>query len=420
MGSPVAIVLVSLAIGFAAAVLISNLRFRRATVGRLHALAARMAEDGATVAEGGGAEQSLADLEKMVDSTVTAMGEAKLARKRLEGVLTTIDHGVVMCNENGQVVFVNDNATELVGGDGQVQQNISHLLLSAAEGNSQIKSFDVYGPPRRRLSVSATPLDDNWRTIGGVAVVQDVSGNNRFAEVRREFVDNVTFELKTPVSALGVLAGTLAREEEPAVARSLAERLQREADRVARLIEDLLDLSRVEGQEAPIREPVAVNLVVAQAAERVRPLAQLQGVTINFGEPPQRLGVVGDRRQIVSAVYRLLDNAVKFSRFGSTVEVRARGDGNFVDLSIRDQGIGIAKRDTDRIFERFYRVDRKGAGGAAAGSEGAGLGLAIVRHVAGSHGGNVRVESTEGEGSTFVLRLPAGPPPVPFSSAAAG
>lgn len=410
----------ALAIGFAAAVLISTLRSRRATVRRIHALSARMNEDGASMSEGGGIEESLADLEKMVDATVTAVGEARVARKRLEEVLSTIDHGIVLCNENGQVVFVNDNATRLVGGDAQVQQNISNMLLSAAEGRAQTRKFELYGPPRRTLSVSATPLDDNWRTVGGVAVVQDVSGDNRFEEIRREFVDNVTHELKTPVAALGVLAGTLAREEEPAVARSLADRLQREADRVSRLIEDLLDLSRVEGQESPVREPVPVNLVVAQAAERVRTQAQLQGVTINFGEPPQRLGVLGDRRQLVSAVYRLLDNAVKFSRFGATVEVRARAEGNFVELSIRDQGIGIAKRDTERIFERFYRVDRTGPSLGAPTGEGAGLGLAIVRHVAGSHGGEVRVDSTEGEGSTFVLRLPAGPPPVNFPSAAAG
>jgi two-component system, OmpR family, sensor histidine kinase SenX3 len=151
---------------------------------------------------------------------------------------------------------------------------------------------------------------------------------------------------------------------------------------------------------------VPVHLVVAQAAERVRPAAQDKDMTVNFGEPAQRLTVMGDRRQLVSAVYNLLDNAVKFSPNRSVVEVRGRPDGRFVEISVRDRGAGIPAIELEHIFERFYRV----AGPKTRAVGGTGLGLAIVRHVAGIHEGDVRVESTEGEGSTFVLRLPAGPP----------
>ena len=129
-------------------------------------------------------------------------------------------------------------------------------------------------------------------------------------------------------------------------------------------------------------------------------------MTVNFGEPAQRLTVMGDRRQLVSAVYNLLDNAVKFSPTRSVVEVRGRSDGGYVEISVRDRGTGIPQVELEHIFERFYRV----AGPKTRAVGGTGLGLAIVRHVAGIHRGEVRVESQEGEGSTFVLRLPAGPP----------
>jgi len=172
---------------------------------------------------------------------------------------------------------------------------------------------------------------------------------------------------------------------------------------VARIVDDLLDLSRIESEETPMREPVAVHLVVAEAAERVRSSAERRAVTITFGEASEHLVVMGDRRQLVSALFNLLENSVKYSDEGSTVDVRSRVDGELVELSVTDHGIGIPERDLERVFERFYRVDR-GRGGDSGGT---GLGLSIVRHVAANHGGEVRVESREGEGSTFTLRLPA-------------
>ncbi len=148
----------------------------------------------------------------------------------------------------------------------------------------------------------------------------------------------------------------------------------------------------------------------------MRPAAERRGVTITFGQTSRHMTVTGDRRQLVSALFNLLENAVKYSDEGSTIDVRSRTDGQWVELEVRDQGIGIPARDLERIFERFYRVDR----GRGRDSGGTGLGLAIVRHVVASHGGDVRVVSQEGEGSTFTLRFPAGPGPVAVSPAKAG
>jgi two-component system sensor histidine kinase SenX3 len=233
----------------------------------------------------------------------------------------------------------------------------------------------------------------------------------RLEAVRRDFVANISHELKTPVGALGLLAETIAAEDDPGVTRRLAERMTGEAIRVGRIIDDLLALSRIEAEEHPVRELVAIPDIVEEAVERIRSVADGHGITINAEEVGRRHTVRGDRRQLVSALANLLENACKYSDDGSTVRVASMADGTWVEIAVRDEGIGIPTSDLERVFERFYRVDRA----RSRETGGTGLGLAIVRHVAGNHRGDVRVESHEGEGSTFTLRLPSGPGPVAVS-----
>ncbi|MFN2609087.1 MAG: sensor histidine kinase [Acidimicrobiales bacterium] len=392
---------------------------RRSVARRLASVTARLDSEGGELVGKLGLERNLARLERMTEGAVTERGNARLAHDRLEGALSAVVEGVVVCDEGGEVVFENERATAFMGthhAEPLARQAVLDLLAAAADEGLQRQTLELYGPPRRTLTIVATALDDAWRGLGAVAVIEDVSGRRHLEEVRRDFVANISHELKTPVGALALLAETLADEEDHEVANRLAHRLQVESQRVARIVDDLLDLSRIESEEAPVREPVAVHLVVAQAAERVRPVAERRGVTITFGESSRRLTVTGDRRQLVSALFNLLENAVKYSGKGSTVDVRSRGGGDWVELDVTDTGIGIPGRDLERIFERFYRVDR--ARGRDTG--GTGLGLAIVRHVAANHGGEVRVESQEGKGSTFTLRLPAGPGPVVAGAATAG
>jgi two-component system sensor histidine kinase SenX3 len=205
------------------------------------------------------------------------------------------------------------------------------------------------------------------------------------------------------VGALALLGETIAAEDDPEVISRLAGRVHRESRRVARIIDDLLDLSRIEAEEAPSRERVAVHLLMAEAVERVKPLAHTRRISIEAPEPEPDLAVICDRRQVVSALHNLLENAIKYSERESSVEIRAGHDvESSVALTVRDSGIGIPGRDLERIFERFYRVDR----GRSRDTGGTGLGLAIVRHVVNNHDGEIVVESREGEGSTFTLRLP--------------
>jgi len=354
----------------------------------------------------------LAAVERAADEAAARADHAAGAVGRLAQALDALHQGVVLCDEDGQVVYRNLLAESFAGArhaEALAEQAISEVLKAATtEGEQHTRNVDLYGPPRRNLQITAVPLSDGNRSIGAVAVIEDVSDRKRLEAVRRDFVANVSHELKTPVGALGLLAETLADEEDVAVIRRLAYRMQAEAVRVGRIIHDLLDLSRLESEESPEREPVGAHLLVGQAVEQVRAAAEARQVELDVAEIPRSITVPGDRRQLVSAVYNLLDNAVKYSEPGSAVHLRCATNGDWVEMSVQDHGIGIPSRDYERIFERFYRVDRA----RSRETGGTGLGLAIVRHVATNHGGKVSVTSREGAGSTFVLRLPAGPGPM--------
>ncbi len=402
-------VVVAVAAGVVLVAVLWVLLSRRGTARRLAALTARMGESDLQFGGRAGLETGLAKLERVVDSTVAVASEARSAQSLLEEALAAVPQGVVVGNDQGEVVFQNAAAATLLRGganSARARDTVLSLLAAAAEGRANAAPVEVDGPPPRTLHLQASALHDEHRTLGGIVVIDDRSQLDRQDTARREFVENIGQELKRPVGALGLLAETLAAEKDPAVAARLSRRLQNEAQRVGRVVDDLMLLSRMDAEEHAAAEAVPVHLIVAQAAERVRAAALDKDMTVNFGEPAQRLSVMGDRRQLVAAVYNLLDNAVKYSPARSVVEVRGRQGGAWVELSVKDQGIGIPETDREHIFERFYRVE----GARARHLGGTGLGLAIVRHVVGSHGGAVRVESEEGRGSTFVVRLPAGPP----------
>ena len=278
---------------------------------------------------------------------------------------------------------------------------IADALEQARGGDIINRELQLFGPPRAVLQLQAAPIGHDG-SLGAAVVVYDVSEIHRVDSVRRDFVANVSHELKTPIGALEVLAETLVTEGDPAVTRRLAESIVKEADRLARIVDDLLDLSLIETQEAPRREPVPVSVLVEDALDRVRAAADSAHIDVDVSDAAAGAIVGCDRRQLVSAIANLLDNALKYSEPGSGVRLATcAADGKLV-IAITDQGIGIPSRDLERIFERFYRVEY--ARSRATG--GTGLGLAIVRHVVQAHGGEVTVESVEGQGSTFRVTLP--------------
>ncbi len=382
-------------------------RSRRSVRNELDRVAGRNAVD--RRAPTGGTESVFGLAEKTTEEARISATLAEADRDRFFEALRAHDDGVVVVDAQGTTVLRNAAAERYHAArhaDALAEAAIGELLEQAGEGEGGHRELTLFGPPREVLSVRSVPLRSGAGVFGAVAYIRDVSETRRTESVRRDFVANVSHELKTPIGALALLAETMSVGVDPVVMHQLAERVLREADRLARIVDDLLDLSLIEAQEAPTREPTPVATIVSEAVERVKAQADAAGIPVLCGDIGSDLVVSCDHRQLVSALTNLLDNAVKYSGADQAIECTAVATRPTttprVAITVRDHGLGIPSRDLERIFERFYRVDR--ARSRATG--GTGLGLAIVRHVAHAHGGEVTVESREGEGSAFTLTLP--------------
>jgi two-component system, OmpR family, sensor histidine kinase SenX3 len=265
-----------------------------------------------------------------------------------------------------------------------------------------------FGGRATSFAVRVAPLGPSVGDGGLILVLaEDQTESRRVDEVRRDFVANISHELKTPVGALALLAETVeeAADDPDAVLR-FAGRMRQEASRLTDLVQDLIMLSRIQAAE-PVPDPRTVQLdaVVAEAIDRCRMRASARGIALEVAGK-RGICILGDEDLLVTALRNLLENAIAYSPDKTRVQVMTRAaDSWMAEVSVTDQGIGIPERDRERIFERFYRVDP--ARSRATG--GTGLGLAIVKHVTAAHGGNVTVWSKEGKGSTFTLRLPLRP-----------
>ena len=347
---------------------------------------------------------------QLTDEVPHALGLVAPAASPLPSVsdvLETHPTGVVVAARDRRIEYRNAAVTAMSGTHVGVllDEAIERHLGVAQSGSVSDETLELYGPPKTVLVVTARPLSNG----GSVVFVEDISDRRRIDQMRTDFVANVSHELKTPIGALSVLAETLLDDLDAVTTRRVAERMMGEAQRASGTIDDLIDLSRIElGRESPFAR-VRISDVIDGAVARVVEMAALQGVRVSTLDPVEVSGrrsadsiVDGDLRQLVSAIGNLVENAVKYSERGGLVQIKARTSDDWVEIVVTDQGVGIPQRDLDRIFERFYRVDR--ARSRVTG--GTGLGLSIVRHVATNHGGEVVVTSSEGEGSAFVLRLP--------------
>jgi len=342
-----------------------------------------------------------ANTQPIVPVVETSPAEAEAHVAGLDSVLNAIPLGVVVTDEQGNIILGN----HVVAGV-EISRHIDVLVNEAAEriikksrenGSAVRETLELFGPPPRTLVIEARPLEG----LKSIAIIEDISERTRIDAVRTDFVANISHELKTPVGALSILADTIRDEDDLKVIHRLSSKMVKEANRMAKTIDDLLELSRIELDVSAVPEPVSIFSVIAESIDRMAYFAAQAGIGIVSQLPDDDCVVKGDRLQLVSAVSNLIDNAVKYSEKGDNVTVRVSPADETVDISVSDEGIGIPPSDIDRIFERFYRVDRA----RSRGTGGTGLGLSIVRHVMNNHGGTVNVTSQEGEGSTFVLTL---------------
>jgi two-component system sensor histidine kinase SenX3 len=371
---------------------------------RLAALASRL-DPGGYPTTALGLRQAIERVQRAADHFEAASERGAADEERLRRSLESLPEGVVVADSTGRVVFRNVAAVRIGGAhhtDAIVEQSVQASIRQALANRPGLQQFELRGPPRKVLRVRGIPVAGTEPTsAGALIVIEDVTERVRLEAARTDFVTNLSHELKSPVGAISLLGETIVAEDDLDVVRRLSERVVIEAHRVSRVVDDLLELSRIE-HDGGHAEFVSVASVVNEAVARVHALAEHRRISVCVEEPDARLEVYGDRRQLVSALGNLVDNGVKYSHLGGRLKIWSEVADGGVDVKVRDEGIGIPRTDLDRIFERFYRVDRA----RSRDTGGTGLGLSIVRHVAVNHQGSVLVESEEGVGSTFTLRLP--------------
>ena len=347
-------------------------------------------------------------------------------------ILAAMSDGVLVLDASGVVVRVNAAAARMLGASADdmagrplVQTARSfpvHAMAERARATGSVMTDEVRLPDARVLWVQAVPLRlprhaPEWPTRGGnaarpgeytqvVLVFRDETARRRAEDVRRDFVANVSHELKTPLAGLSLLADTLQRAvyEDPEQAKRFAERVGAEVGRLTDLVTDLLVLSRLEERAPATADLQLVDLaeITASVLDGLRLQPEATARTIEF-DPVTPVRVHGDSVQLATLVRNLAENALRYNHPGGHVWVGVRHDGDTALIVVRDDGLGIPRQELARVFERFYRVDKA----RSRETGGTGLGLSIVKHVAESHGGRVEVESTVGVGSTFTVTLPA-------------
>jgi two-component system, OmpR family, phosphate regulon sensor histidine kinase PhoR len=332
-----------------------------------------------------------------------------------------LEVGLVRLDRNLRIVEANPRAHALLRHDatGLVGRSAMEAFMDPAvealadrahmqpsrRPSGEIRSAGPDGPVLV-VRAQATPGGD-----GTWLLLEDVSELRRLQRIRTEFIDNLSHELRTPLTTVSLLAETLEREAEavgaaiPPKMRDRIAKIEVETGHLVQMVNELLDLSRIEGGGTlQMADGVDMSRLATDSAERLRLFAERQGVTFRFETPPALPPIRGDATRLGQVIVNLVHNAVKFSPDGGEVTIRTGVDDAQVVTSVEDHGIGIPRAARDRIFERFYKVDRARLRAEAGG--GTGLGLAISRHVVEQHGGRIWVQSQEGSGSIFSFALP--------------
>ncbi|WP_043597218.1 cell wall metabolism sensor histidine kinase WalK [Frigoribacterium sp. MEB024] len=327
----------------------------------------------------------------------------------IDAVLDALESAGLVVDPSGNVLKASAAARQL--GLVSAQQHLVHpeveTIVDAVRrhGDPVVEELTL---PRLPGSEATIAVHVRAAALGGrfvLVLAEDRTEGRRLDDMRRDFVANISHELKTPIGAVGLLAEALeSASADPEQVRHFAARLTREAGRLGRLTQDIIELSRLQATDAlETSDSVDVRTVVDTAVDRNRVGAEARGIDLVV-RGGKHAHVIGDQAMLVTAVDNLVANAINYSPDGSRVGIGATVDtGGVVEVSVTDQGYGIPDDELDRVFERFYRVDPA----RSRRTGGTGLGLAIVKHVVQNHGGDVRVWSQVGKGSTFTLRLPA-------------
>ena len=322
-------------------------------------------------------------------------------------VLKQLDQDVLLLAPGDITIFASEGIENLnILKDGRLlsPELLAIIRVVRRTGINQSGKIEVprgpIGEGVRELTVKVISLENQSQIL---VLLSDESEAERVHEVRRDFVANISHELKTPIGALSLLSeAVLSAKEEPASVEKFASRMQQEAKRLTELVQEIINLSRLQDSDPlQIAEPLLVSDLIAEAVDQCLTTSEARKIGLNVSEQSD-VRVFGDRDQLLMAIHNLIENAINYSPPNTNVSISTNTQADIVTVSVADQGIGIPETDLERIFERFYRVDPA----RSRETGGTGLGLSIVKHVAAKHGGEIKVWSSQNIGSTFALRLP--------------
>ena len=381
-------------------------------------LAARQMAAGQSIAQLPPARQDeISELNQAFNRMASELNEKldalETERSRMSAVLQVMTDGVVIADRDGRVQLVNATAESMfdivandVQGSSLIQALRQHQITelwrqSLESGESHSDTFEI---PARKLYLHcvATPLG---QALPGYTLLlfQNLTRLRRLETVRQDFISNISHELRTPLASLKALTETLLDSaiDDPPAARRFLLRMETEVDALTQMVEELLELSRIESGRVPLRlAPAAASDLISGAVERLAMQAERAGLSVTVNCPAGLPPVLADRQRLEQVLVNLLHNAIKFTPPGGSIEMSAAAQEGRVVFSVTDSGVGIPQKDLPRIFERFYKADR------ARASKGTGLGLAIARHQVEAHGGAIWAESKDGQGSTFYFSIP--------------
>lgn len=363
--------------------------------------------------------KELEDLSSSISSLISTFilqhATLESERARLATVLEQMTDGVLIADSQGIVQFANPAAGRLFQTSSPIHRSLTevirnHQLVEAWRRSQQTRELqsESVEVPTRHQYLQLVVIPDSHAT-GSLLLVQDLTRIRRLETVRRDFISNLSHELRTPLASLKALAETLedGALDDPPAARQFIGQIQVEVDALTQMVTELLELSRIEsGRLALDLQPVRPFDLLDSASRRMQVQAERAGVTLRVEGANDLPQVKIDSQRLEQVLVNLIHNAVKFTRTGGEVVLRAdmvpagEAGTNEVRFAVRDTGIGIPLEDVPRIFERFYRVDKSRTG------SGTGLGLSIAKHIVEAHGGKIGAESTEGKGSTFYFTIP--------------
>ena len=358
-------------------------------------------------------EVALRGLAKAIDEIEEQRITADAFRQQLIAALDSLNYGIAIYGQDDQLIHTNPYASSFLSGvhSGALIADAIDELFQTRDGqeviDQELDVFDNSHPSsvthsrKKTFYIILRELSIEGNQIGSVVTIEDISEQERLESVRRDFISNISHELKTPIGAIALLTETLLGEPDTDLVQKFAPNILQETERLSETIDDLLSLSRIEHGSTDSFNQIDILKCAEQAIDRVNIFAKQNEVTVLTSFPPAPVHLFGDELQLTSAFYNILENSVKYKRINQgNVHLTVQQLDDFIEVEISDNGIGIPTKDLDRIFERFYCVDRSHSG------SGVGLGLAIVRHVIVNHEGIIRIESTEGVGTTFFIQFP--------------